>query len=71
MTTFREADSRTRPALVRAADRLTSLLQDVVGRIEEPKLVRAKFGAARPKDLTGLERKAQDAGWSPDEALLR
>ena len=71
MTTFREAYSRTRPALKRATDRLTSLLQDVVGQIEDPKLVRAKFGAVRPKSVTGLERKARDAGWTPDEALSR
>lgn len=71
MTTFREAYNRTRPALKRATDRLTSLLQDVVGQIEDPKLVRAKFGAVRPKGVTGLERKARDAGWTPDEALSR
>ena len=59
-----------RPVLKRAADRLSSLLQDVVGQIQDPKLVRAKLGAVRPKSMTSLERKARDAGWTPDEALF-
>ena len=60
-----------RPVLERAAERLMSLLQDVVGRIEDRRLVRVKFDAVRPKDRASLERKARAAGWSPDEALSR
>lgn len=71
MTTFRETYRRSRPALKRAEHQLTALLQDVVRCIEDPRLVRAKLGAVRPKSATSLERKARAAGWTPDEALAQ
>ena len=70
-TSFQETYTRSRPAIKRAEHRLTSLLQDVVRRIEDPKLVRAKLDAVRAKSVISLERKAREAGWTPDEALAR
>lgn len=69
MTTLHQAYSRRRPILERAADRLRSLLQDVVGRIEDRRLVRVELDTVRPKSPGSLALKAQKAGWNPDEAL--
>ena len=71
MTTLDEAYIRMRPILERATHRLRSLLQDVVGRIEDRALVRVEFDAVRPKSRPSLERKARAFGWDPDEALSR
>ena len=70
MSTFRQAYSRASPVLKLAIDRLESLLHEVVGRIEDRRLVRARFCAVRSKSVLSLERKAREAGWTPDEALL-
>ena len=69
MSKFLQAYSQTRPKLELAADRLQSLLLDVVGRIEDLKLVRVELDGIRIKAAASLERKARDAGWTPDEAL--
>lgn len=69
MSKFLQAYSQMRPTLELAADRLQSLLLAVVGRIEDPKLVRVKLGGIRLKAPASLERKAREAGWTPDQAL--
>lgn len=69
MSAFDEAYERRRPALERAVRQLKLLLRDVVGRIEDRRLVRAEFDDVRPKGLSSLKRKARRAGWSPDDAL--
>ena len=51
MTTFLEAYVPMRPVLERVANRLSSLLRDVLGQIEDPKLVRAKLGAPYARRL--------------------
>lgn len=71
MSTLHDAYSQVRPLLEHAANRLRSLLQDVVGRIEDRRLVRVEFDAVRPKTPASLARKAREAGWSPDETLSR
>ena len=69
MNAFDEAYERSRPELERAVKQLELLLLNVLGRIEDRKLVRAKFDNVRPKSLSSLKRKARSAGWSVDEAL--
>ena len=71
MNAIHEAYRRMRPVLDRATERLIALLQGVVGRIEDRKLVRVEFDNVRPKGRASLERKARAEGWSPDEALSR
>ena len=69
MSAFNEAYERKRSALERAVRQLELLLLNVLGRIEDRRLVRAEFDDVRPKSLSSLKRKARKAGWSPDEAL--
>ena len=69
MRAFDEAYERKRPALERAEKQLKLLLREVLGRIEDRKLVRAEFDDVRAKSLSSVRRKARKAKWNPDEAL--
>jgi ppGpp synthetase/RelA/SpoT-type nucleotidyltranferase len=71
MGEFDKIYKRKRLALERAEAQLRSILQEVVGRIEDRKLVRAEFDAVRPKSLPGLERKARKSGWNAEDAFVR
>ena len=71
MSTFDEAYDRMRPVLDRAGRRLKALLRDVLGCIEDRRLVRVEFHAVRPKSRSSLKRKAKRAGWGPDDELSR
>jgi ppGpp synthetase/RelA/SpoT-type nucleotidyltranferase len=71
MSEFDEIYRRRRPALTRAEARLRSLLEAVVSRIEDRKLVRAEFDDVRSKSLSELESKARKFGWSAEDAFVR
>lgn len=71
MSAFDEAYKRKRPALARAEARLRLLLRQVLGRIEDRRLVRAEFDDVRAKNLSELQRKARKFGWSAEEALTQ
>jgi ppGpp synthetase/RelA/SpoT-type nucleotidyltranferase len=71
MSKFKEAYEHKRPALERAVARLKSLLREVVGHIEDRKLVRAEFDDVRPKSLPSLKRKARKLGWTAEDALAQ
>lgn len=64
-----QAYARMRPAMERAGARLRALLLDVIGGIEDRKLVRAEIDDVRIKELASLKRKARKAGWEGDSAL--
>ncbi len=57
------------PILLRAGDRLRSLLKEVVAGIEDKKLVRVEFRDVRIKELSSIQRKVEKNGWGADEAL--
>lgn len=71
MSEFDEIYRRKRPALTRAEAQLRSLLEAVVSRIEDRKLVRAEFDDVRSKSLSQLESKARRFGWSAEDAFVR
>src|SRR5215471_13598895 len=71
MSEFDEIYKRKRPALARAQARLRSLLEAVVGRIEDRKLVRAELDDVRSKSLSELKSKARKFGWSAEDAFIR
>lgn len=62
---------RKLPALLRAKDRLRSILEKVIATIEDRKLVRANIRRLRIKKLSSVQRKADKNGWSVEEALWR
>ena len=71
MSEFDEIYKRNRPALARAEAQLRSLLEAVVGQIEDRKLVRAEFDDVRSKCLSELKSKAGRFGWSAEHAFIR
>jgi GTP pyrophosphokinase len=71
MPEFDEIYKRKRPALARAEAQLRSLLEAVVGQIEDRKLVRAEFDDVRSKCLSELKSKAKRFGWSTEDAFIR
>ena len=71
MNEFDEIYERKRPALTRAETLLRHLLETVVGRIADRKLVRAKFDDVRSKSLSELKSKATKFGWSIEDAFVR
>jgi len=71
MSEFDEAYKKKRRALVRAEAQLRSLLLQIVGQIEDRKLVRAEFDDVRAKSLSGLKRKARKFGWSAEDAFIQ
>ena len=71
MSEFDEIYKRKRPALARAETQLRSLLEAVVGRIEDRQLVRAELDDVRSKSLSELESKARKFGWSAEDAFIR
>jgi putative GTP pyrophosphokinase len=71
MSEFDEIYKRKRPALARAETQLRSLLEAVVGQIEDRKLVRAEFDDVRSKCLSELKSKAKKFGWSAEHAFIR
>jgi putative GTP pyrophosphokinase len=71
MSEFDEIYKRKRPALACAETQLRSLLEAVVGRIEDRTLVRAEFDDVRSKSLPELQSKAKKFGWSAEDAFIR
>jgi putative GTP pyrophosphokinase len=71
MSEFDEIYKRKRPALARAEAQLRSLLEAIVGQIEDRKLVRAEFDDVRSKCLSELKSKARRFGWSAEHAFIR
>lgn len=71
MSEFDEIYKRKRPALARAEAQLRSLLEAVVGQIEDRKLVRAEFDDVRSKCLSELKSKARKFEWSAEDAFIR
>lgn len=69
MSELGENYERKLPALLRAAEWLRSILDEVGVSIEDKTLVRAEVRNVRPKELSELERKAEKKGWSASEAL--
>jgi putative GTP pyrophosphokinase len=69
LTGLNEIYEERNSALQQAARRLHSILGDVVARIEDKTLVRAKVKNVRVKGLSSLERKAAVKGLKADEAL--
>ena len=57
------------PVLRRAKARLRSILEKVIARIEDKKLVRANIRMLRIKKLSSVQRKADKNGWSETDAL--
>jgi putative GTP pyrophosphokinase len=70
MREFDEIYRSKRPALARAEAQLRSLLEAVVGQVEDRKLVRAEFDDVRSKSLSELKGKATKFGWSAGEAFV-
>src|SRR5260221_4432387 len=71
MSEFDEIYKRKRPALAPAEAQLRSLLEAVVGQIEDRKLVRAEFDDVRSKWLSELKSKARKFEWSAEDAFIR
>ena len=59
MSAFDEAYQRRRPELERAVKQLEFLLLNVLGCIEDRKLVRAEFDDVHTKSLSSLKRKGR------------
>ena len=57
------------PVLRRAENRLRSILESVVAKIEDKTLVRAEVRSVRIKPLISLQRKAESSGWKVDQVL--
>src|ERR1700694_3989668 len=54
-----------------AAQEIRRLIQEALGRLGDPYLIRARIDPWRPKSLTSLARKARQRGWDFDKALER
>ena len=59
------------PVFRRAKNRLRSILKEVVTTIEDKTLVRAEVRSVRIKELSSLQRKAENNGRDADQALSR
>lgn len=69
MSELSEAYERKKPALHRAARELESILKKIAAGIEDKNLVRAEVRSIRTKELSSVERKAQENGWSASASL--
>ena len=69
MSKLAEAYKRALPNLISAEKQLVSILNEVVSRIEDKKLVRAEVRKVRRKEIDSLTRKAEHNGWGADQAL--
>jgi putative GTP pyrophosphokinase len=71
MSEFDEIYQKRCPALARAEAQLRSLLEAVIGQIQDRKLVRAEFDDVRSKSLSELKSKAERYRWSGQDAFIR
>ena len=69
MAKIREIYSDRTPVFRRAENRLRSILESVVAKIEDKTLVRAEVRGVRIKPLLSLQRKAESSGWEVNQAL--
>lgn len=71
LSNLREAYEERLQAFRRAEERLQSMLESVVAKIEDKTLVRAELRGVRIKEIASLQRKAESNGWDGDQALSR